>query len=135
MKDSSSHGPLFLHMMNTINEKFGRHLTVAHKGTEEQNEQAYDKTPRYHVVAVVKFKNGNVGIKVIPRVIPRILDYYNKMMEIGDAIDIHLYMTNNPFFNRFPNSAALKAHYLEEGIISENLKDAKEMYCDGKSIK
>ena len=33
MEDSSAHGPLFLHMMNTINEKFGRHLTVSRKAS------------------------------------------------------------------------------------------------------
>lgn len=31
LKDASAHGPLFLSIMNEINRKFGRHLTVSHK--------------------------------------------------------------------------------------------------------
>lgn len=135
MEDSSAHGPLFLHMMNTINEKFDRHLTVSHKGTKEQNEQAIDTTPRWHVIAIVRFKNGKLGIKVIPRVLPRILTYYNKMSENKDVLEVKLYMSNNPYFNRFPNSGALNAVYADEPEIAEQLKDAEKMECDGKNIK
>ena len=135
MEDSSSHGPLFLHMMNTINEKFGRHLTVSHKGTKEQDEQAIDTKPHWHVIATVHFADGKFGIKVIPRVLPRILNYYNKMSENKDVKTIELYMSNNPYFNRFPNSGALNAHYADEGEINEQLKGAEKMECDGKDIK
>ena len=42
-EDVSSHGPLFLSIMNEINRKFGRNLTVSHKSTKEQREQLQDK--------------------------------------------------------------------------------------------
>lgn len=135
MEDSSSHGPLFLHMMNTLNEKFGRHITVSHKGTDEQNEQAIDTRPRWHVIATVRFKDGRFGIKVLPRVLPRILNYYNKVLENKDIKCIELYMSNNPYFNRFPNSSALNIAYVDETIVNEHLKDAEKMECDGKNIK
>lgn len=134
MEDSSAHGPLFLHMMNTINEKFGRHLTVSRKASNEESEQSYDKTPRYHVVAVVRFKNGKTGIKVIPRIVPRVLDYYNGMLATGDVSGISLYMAKHPYFNRFPNSSALKTHYVEIEEIKPYLKDAKPLQCDGSRI-
>ena len=135
MEDSSAHGPLFLHMMNTINEKFDRHLTVSHKGTKEQNEQAIDSKAHWHVVATVLFKNGRFGIKVIPRVLPRILSYYNGMKENKDVVEVKLYMSNNPYFNRYPNSGSLNAHYVDEDEVKENLKGAEKMACDGKNIK
>ncbi len=134
MEDTSSHGPLFLHIMNTINEKFGRHLTVSHKGTKEQNEQAIDTKPRWHVIATVRFKNGKFGIKVLPRVLPRILNYYNTFGANKDVTSIELFMSNNPFFNRFPNSGALNAIYAEETEIMEQLKGAEKMECNGKTV-
>ena len=36
LKDTSAHGQIFRDMMNTINEKYGRHLTISHKCTNEQ---------------------------------------------------------------------------------------------------
>ena len=121
-------------MMNTINEKFGRHLTVSRKASKEESEQSYDKTPRYHVVAVVKFKSGKTGIKVIPRIISRILEYYNGMIASGDVSEVSLYMAKHPYFNRYPNSSALKAQYIEIEEIKPYLKDAKPLQCDGSRI-
>lgn len=135
MNDTSSHGPLFLHMMNTINEKFGRHITVSHKGTKEQNEQAIDTKPHWHVVAAVKFKDGKFGVKVLPRVLPRILTYYNKVSQDKNISGIELYMSNNPYFNRYPNSSALNVNYADEAEIYENLQGAEKMECDGTNIR
>ena len=75
LEDVSSHGPVFQHLMNSINEKYDRHISISHQYTEEQREQAYDSRPRWHVVAVVKMKDGKVGIKVIPRIVQRIHAY------------------------------------------------------------
>lgn len=135
LEEASAHGPMFLHIMNTINEKFGRNITVSFKGTKEQQEQFVDKKQHYHVVAVVTFHNGKTGIKVLPRIIPRILNYYNTISNVNDVESVKLYMSNNIFFNRYPNSSALKVHYLDEILISENLKGAEVLICDGKSIK
>ena len=134
MEDTSSHGPLFLHMMNTINEKFGRHLTVSHKGTKEQNQQAIDTKQHWHVVAVVKFKDDRYGIKVLPRVQQSVVTYYNKVSSAKEVESIKLYMSNNIYFNRFPNSSALNVRYVEIEEINENIKGADELECNGKEV-
>lgn len=135
LEDSTSHGPIFLHIMNAINEKYGRSLTVSHVGTDEQNEEAYDKRHHWHVVAVVRFKDGKLGIKVLPRVIPKILNYYNAAQQHSGILSIVLYMTSEIFFNRYPCSSSLKVHYLDEDIIMGHLSDAEILECDGKVIK
>ena len=135
LEDASSHGPLFLQMMNGINRKFGRNLSVSHKSTKEQTEQLQDTRSHYHVIAVLKFRDGRTGIKVLPRVLRSILHYYNNVLSLPDIAAIDLYMSNNVFFNRYPNSSALKVHFLELGTIMEQLKGAERMECDGKSIK
>ena len=134
LKDTSAHGPLFMQIMNAINEKFGRHITVSFKSSSEQKEQLADKRPRYHVIAVVKFHNGRTGIKVLPRIVDRILYYFNKVSAARDVESVKLYMSNNIFFNRFPNSSALNAVFLEERVITQQLVGAEKMECDGKKI-
>ena len=133
-KDTSAHGQIFRDIMNTINEKYGRHLTISHKCTNEQKEQAIDKRKRWHVVAVVDFRNGKTGVKVLPRVLPRILNYYNKVGSDKQVAGISLYMTNDIYFNRFPNSGALTATYVDRDTVMGKLKDANVIRCDGKQI-
>lgn len=60
-------GKLFRSIMESINTKFGRHLTISHKCTAEQREQAVDKRKKLHAIAFVRFHDGKCGVKVLPR--------------------------------------------------------------------
>ncbi|MBR1941541.1 MAG: SprT-like domain-containing protein [Bacteroidaceae bacterium] len=135
LEDASSHGPLFTHLMKTINERYGRNITVSFKGTAEQREQLIDQKQRYHVVALMKLQNGKTGIKVLPRVLPSILKFYNAATVSKEVQSVKLYMTNDIFFNRFPSSAALKVHFVDEAEVLSHLEGAEVQFCDGKSIK
>ncbi len=134
LKDTSPHGELFHTIMNGINEKYGRHISVSHDPTKEQKEQLYDTRKRWHVVAVVRFHDGRTGIKVLPRIVQRITNYYNKVLGAKEVASIQLYMSCDVFFNRFPNSSALNVCFLEESEIASHLKDAEQMECDGTDI-
>jgi len=134
LEDVSAHGPVFQHMMNSINERFGRHITVSHRSTQEQREQAIDQKAHWHVIALVHFNDGMTGIKVLPRVLPRILNYYNNVGKDKRVGSIELFMSNNPFFNRFPNSAALNVQYIDNAEAEQNLEGAERMECDGVKI-
>ena len=135
LEDSSPHGLIFRQIMNTINEKYGRHLTISHKCSKIQNEQAVDRKQHYHVVAVILFEDGRTGFKVLPRVLQSILKYYNEVKAADGVISIDLYMSNDIFFNRFPNSSAFNVHYIESTEIKKHLEGGERMSCDGKSIK
>ena len=134
LEDATSHGPIFQHIMNSINEKYGRNLTISYKSSDEEKEALVDKKQHYHVVAVVVFNDGRSGIKVLPRVLPRILNYYNTISKQKEIAVVRLYMSNDVFFNRFPNSSALRVHYVDAEIIREHLKGAEMLECDGKTI-
>lgn len=135
IEDASAHGLVFLNIMNSINEKYGRHLSVSHKGTKAQTKQAIDTKQHWHVVAVVELKDGRYGIKVLPRVLQSILHYYNNVLASPEVKGISLFMTNDIFFNRYPNSKSLKIHIIEKKDVMMHLKDAEKMSCDGKTIK
>lgn len=127
LEDASAHGPMFLRMMNSINAKYGRHLSVSYKVTKEQREQAIDAKQHWRVVAVVKFKDGRYGIKVLPRIQQRIVNYYTKVSSSKDVERVELYMSNNVYFNRFPNSSVLNAHYVDIEEINKNIKGAEPL--------
>lgn len=135
LQDTSPHGQLFQQIMNSINERFGRHLTISHRGTKQQNAQAVDSKSHYHVIAVVTFHDGRLGIKVLPRVLPSILKYYNAVSAAKEVSSVHLYMSNDVFFNKFPNSSSLKVHFIAPEDIESHLVGADNMECDGKSVK
>lgn len=129
LKDSSAHGRVFRHIMNTINEKFGRHIKISHKLTKEEKEQLYDTKRRWRVVAYVTFKDGRTGVKVLPRIMPRIANYYNAVSRESSVESIELYMTNNPFFNRYPSSSAFRVHYIDKAEADKHLQGAEKMGC------
>lgn len=135
LKDSSAHGKLFRSIMTSINTRFGRHLTISHKCTKEQREQAVDKRKKLHAIAFVRFHNGRCGVKVLPRMAKHILHYYNGIRRSPEIKQIELFMSDNPFFNRYPSSSAFRVHYIDEATMMENLKNAQNLVCDGKSVK
>ena len=70
IKDTSTHGKVFRQIMNSVNERFERNITISHKATDEEKEQLCGTKRRWHVVAVVSLDNGRTGVKVLPRVMP-----------------------------------------------------------------
>jgi len=127
LEDSSSHGPMFQHLMKSINEKYGRHITISHKSTKEEAEETIDSRPRWHVIAVVTYYGGRQGIKVLPRVVERILAYDRSVKSALGIELVEFYMTNDPFFNRFPNSAAINVYDIGNEDLTIHLKEAKKL--------
>jgi len=134
IEDTSAHGKIFRQMMNTINERYGRHITISHKASKAQKEQAVYKRQQYHVIALVSFRDGRTGIKVLPRVLTSILKYYNGVTAVREVASVRLYMSNNIFFNKYPNSSTLSVHYIDADEVKKHLMGAEKMVCDGRQI-
>lgn len=127
LEDVSSHGPVFIRLMNEINRNFHRHISVSFRGTQAQREEAVDTRSRYHVVAVVLFADGSSGIKVLPRILPKILNYHRGILKDKRVSQVQFYMSNHPFFNRFPCSSTLKVHLLKQSDFIDYLCDAQKI--------
>lgn len=134
LHDTSSHGKQFRHMMNTINSRHGRHITISHRSTPGQ---AQDTRQRWHVVAVVTLTNGKTGIKVLPRIAQRVITFYNSVMTAREVSYVTLYLSNDPYFNRFPTSSVLKVHYIDPTDLTPHLKGSHNIQCDtsGKNLR
>lgn len=123
IKDTSAHGQVFRQMMSDINTRFGRHITITHKSTPEQRQQLVDTRKRWHVVAVVKFHDGRTGIKILPRIRQRIVRYRNLILTSKEISGVELYLSNDPYFNAYPVSSALKVHIAEPTEFESHLQE------------
>lgn len=123
LEDASAHGPVFRQIMNAINTRYGRHIRISHRNATAEP----DKRRRWHVVAVVTFKDGRTGIKVLPRIIQRI-NYYRQMVSRSPEVDhIDVYATTDIFFNRYPNSTALRVYFVDKSELMQHLADAQKL--------
>ena len=114
LHDTSSHGPLFRRMMDNINRTHGRHITISNRLTPRQSAAVHSQRITLHVIAVVRFTDGRPGIKVLPRIRQRIRRYCRLMLAQPTIASIDLFISTDPFFNRYPNSAALAVYRISE---------------------
>ncbi|MDE6866521.1 MAG: SprT-like domain-containing protein [Muribaculaceae bacterium] len=136
LADTSSHGEIFKGMMRAINKGYGRNISISRRLSAEEKVTTASSKRSWHVVAHVRMCTGAHGVKVLPRVVPKILDYYKVVSASPDVASIELFLTDNPFFNRFPVSAAYKVHPVGEEEMTLNLvKAARLIVENGKLIQ
>lgn len=133
--DTSSHGKIFLSIMESINANYGRKIEVSHKNsTKEEKEQAVSKKPTWHVIAEIELSDGSYGVKVLPRVVPKVLKFVEALKQHPTVKDIRLYLHNNPFFNKFPTSAALRYEPIAHDVFRSNIAGAKKLLINGSQL-
>lgn len=127
LKDSSAHGQVFRQMMENINQRFGRSLTISHKSTPEQREALYGTKKVWHVIALVHFADGKKGLKVLPRIRQRIVAYQTTMLRDKRISEIELFISNDTYFNRFPNSSAFNVVLANEDEFMPHILKAEPL--------
>ncbi len=112
IKDTSTHGTIFRQIMDDINSRFGRHITISFKPSERQSEEAIDKRRKWHVLAIARLSDGRIGIKILPRYKERILNFRRKVFLIKGVLSVDFYFVDDPFYNRYPVSSVIKLHII-----------------------
>ena len=135
IKDTSAHGNVFRQMMDEINSRFGRHVRVSHRTTAEQREALIDKRPKWHVVAVVTFKDGKQGLKLLPRITQRITAYHRALMRSGRIAGIEYYFESDPWFNRFPTSSAFNVFFPPMDEVRAHISGANPISVTSRGIE
>lgn len=134
LHDSSPHGDIFKAIMAGINAAHGRNITIRHKYTDREAKDAVSTKHKWHVIAVLYLKSGKTGVKVLPRTATKILDYYRVATAQTDVVSVGLYLHNNPFFNRYPTSAAHRFHDIDPSLLQSNLTGAHRLKVTGNQI-
>ena len=134
IKDTSAHGKEFRRIMDEINTRYGRHITISHRPTKEQREAAMDKRPRWRVVAILRFKDGKEGLKLLPRVKQRVTAYHRAVMRSGEFSGIEYYLSNDPWFNRYPTSSAFNVLFVPMDEVRAHLSSAISVSSSPKDL-
>ena len=134
LRDTSAHGPLFRSLMNKINERFGRHVTVSRKIAEADKEQFLQAKREWRIVVLLSFENGKTGVKVLPRVLQSILNYYNMGHKNAKIREMKFFMSDDVYFGKFPKSSAFNCCFADRGEVMEHLAGATPVVCDGRSV-
>jgi len=127
IRDTSTHGKVFRQMMNDINARYGRHVTISLRGKDAQVRRVADERPRPHVVALVELKDGKKGIRVLPVNARRIRSFRFGMIATGKVRSMELYSTTDPYFNQYPCSSALKIFFADMAEVRGHLEDAEAL--------
>lgn len=134
LTDTSVHGHIFKAIMHSINTAYGRHITIRHKTTAEEHEQFINPKAVWHVIAVLRFTSGKCGVKVLPRVIPKVVDFYRQCLRIPEVDRVELYLHNNPYFNRYPTSTSFRIYDIDNATLTENLKNSHPLEVEGNKV-
>lgn len=134
LNDNAPHGDLFKALMYNINATHSRKISITHKSTAEEREQAVSTKAVWHVIAAVYFKSGKTGVKVLPRTQSKIIDYYNKATAHRDVERVEMYLHNNPFFNRYSTSAAFRVDDIDSTLLADNLKGARKLRVSATQV-
>lgn len=131
LHDSSPHGTLFKQLMNHINQHFGRNITISHRSSSE--ERSADKRIKEHFVCITELEDGRTGITVSAKT--RIFEMWRYLPRFFKLKKMTWYWTTNPFFNQFSNAIRPKIYLYDSNKLEEELKDAKELECDGTTFR
>lgn len=123
LSDTSSHGPRFRAMMTSINKRDGRHISVTHRLTDEQQREAAGKE-RGRMVAVVRLSDGKIGVKVVPRRVSYMQKFEAGCKRHFQVESLRWYYSKDFFFARFPSSGALRVYLMDTEEARQSLETA-----------
>lgn len=113
IKDSSSHGPAFRRIMEQINIRHGRHITVSHRCTGEQLDS--DTTKSHSLICLCTMTDGR---RLMCRASQsRVFELHRAFQEWDKVAEEKWYMVYGSYFNRYRRVLTPKLFSVdEEGI-------------------
>lgn len=125
LQDSSAHGQLFRQMMNEINQKYGRHITISHRSSQEERLQVIGNRPTPRVFAVIELADGKQYIKAVPRIVQRIRTMHRWLNPSPDIRSVTWYYSTDPYFALFPSSMGRKMQLLHMDEAEPHIREAR----------
>ena len=133
INDSSPHGQVFRKMMNDINARFGRHITISHKAQKGSmmNEQrsmeriAKSEELKKHYICIAELSNGEKA--VVQAASTRLYELNRKLPHYYDLKSIRWYGSISPFWNKYPNSITPKLYHISTDDLDRELLEMVEI--------
>ncbi len=123
LKDSSPHGKLFNRLKDDINSRFGRHITVSHRYTPEEQEQ--DKHIKVHLICVSELTDGRTGLTLSAKT--RIFEIWKELPKYFPVKRFAWYWSTDPYFNRFPNAIKPKIFIVDKAELQVHINTEQRL--------
>ena len=131
IQDTSSHGVVFRKMMNDINTRFQRNITISDRsGLPVANDSQQTKL---YLVCVASLRSGDMGVAVCAR--SRAFEIYDELPLRYDILKVDWYFTTDPFFNRFRRTNTAKLYRADKEEVCKYLASATELERVGNVIR
>ncbi len=131
IQDTSAHGVVFRKMMNDINTRYKRHITISDKSALPVANDS--QKAKLHLVCVASLKSGDTGIAVCAR--SRAFEIYDELPRRYDILKLNWYYSTAPFFNRFKRTNMAKLYRVDKEEIEKHLASAIELERVGNVIR
>ena len=130
LQDTSSHGAVFRQMMDDINARFSRHLTISHRTSREERLQVIGSKPRPRVFAILTMADGYHYIKSVPRIRQRILVMHRRLTSSPLVQSVSWYYSTDPWFALFPSSMGTRVQRIDLTELTPHLNAAQPLTLD-----
>lgn len=127
LKDTSAHERLFRQMMQDINSRFDRHISISHRRSKAELDQ--DRQIRTHLICVSEFDSGEKGITIAAR--SRLYRLWKLMPQFPKVVHTTWYLSRDPFFNRFPRALVPKIYRIAPADLKAHLASASPLMKGG----
>lgn len=136
-EDSSTHGTIFRTMMENINQRFGRHITISVRRTKAM--AAADTRLRRHYLCVMTLPDGRTAFTPVTEQGMFVL--WSLLPETFEAKEATWYGTIDPFFNAYRKVSAtrgriprLRTYPVDRAELEKHLLGAARLTKRGSTI-
>lgn len=139
LRDTSTHGRLFRQMMNDINRRHGRHVTVSYRNRDILNT---DTRQRPAVICVSRLipstpapDNGTSAQGITVCASSRSLYIARNLPHRYTLLSANWYYTTDPYFNRFPRCREPRIYHVDSTELQQHLTHAIPLEFDGRQFR
>lgn len=97
IRDTSSHGEAFRRLMNEINRRFGRHITVSHRCTPEQLDS--DGNKAHSIVCLCTMTDGRMLVSRVSQ--SKVFEIYRAFCDWDKVSAQEWFWVYGSYFNRY----------------------------------
>lgn len=137
LRDSSTHGQIFRQMMAEINARFGRHISISVRRTEQMTNA--DTRVRRHYICVMTLPDGRRAFTPVTE--QSMFRLWTFLPEAFKATEFAWFASLDSFFNAYRKVSAargpmprLRTYPLESAELEEHLATAVRLKHEGKRI-
>ena len=131
IQDTSAHGVVFRKMMDDINIRFKRNITISDRSGLPVSDES--QQIKMHLVCVATLKSGDTGVAVCART--RAFEIYDELPKRYDILKFSWYFTSDQYFNRFKRTNTAKLYRADKEEVSQHLATAAELERVGNVIR